>query len=266
MVILCMCANYLNGRRQVQVIYWFPKKRWMKPNKPLLNIMIKLVIIGAGGVGKTNIIRRCVHDEFLQDHKSTIADVYEKHFSSKRKKTSMIFHIYDTAGSDQFPAMNRLVISNGQLFVVVYAVDDRESFEEAKKICTKIYDIKGTVKSIMMVGNKCDIPSSKQIVTTTEAVSAARHMNCKFMESSAKLGINVERIFRESLTFNFDQPKRNDNYTSKNENITNLQRASERLAGKNAIRVLRTFVGNELRRKESSILKHKKHKKTQKNQ
>ena len=162
--------------------------------------MVDLVVLGAGGVGKTNIIRRYIHDEFSQEHKPTIADVYEKHFSSKRRKESILFHIYDTAGSDQFPAMNRLAISKGQLFVVVYAVDDRESFEEAKKICNEIYDLKGTVKSIMMVGNKCDIPSSKQTVTTKEALSAARQMNCKFMESSAKLGINMEKIFRESIT------------------------------------------------------------------
>ena len=180
------------------LINWLPRKLKTGSKRSPVKIMVKLVVLGAGGVGKTNIIRRYIHNEFQQEHEPTIEDVYEKHFSSKKRKESILFYIYDTAGSDQFPAMKRLAISKGQLFVVVYAVDDR--FEEARKICTEIFDLKGEVKSIVMVGNKCDVPSSQQTVSTEEASLAARQMNCKFMECSAKLGINMDKIFRESVT------------------------------------------------------------------
>lgn len=163
-------------------------------------IMVKVVVLGSCGVGKTNIIRRYVHNEFNEDHLPTTEDVYEKYFNFKRKNESILFNIHDTAGSDQFPAMKRLAISKGQAFVVLYAVDDRQSFEEAKKICAEVYELKcGEVKSIMMVGNKCDLPISQQTVSTEEAFVAAKHLRCKFTESSAKLGVNVEKIFRESL-------------------------------------------------------------------
>ncbi len=163
-------------------------------------VMVKVVVLGSCGVGKTNIIRRYVHNEFLADHQPTTEDVYEKYVNFKRKNESILFNIYDTAGTDQFPAMKRLAISNGQAFVVLYAVDNRASFEEAKKICAEVFELKsGQVMSIMIVGNKCDLPSSQQTVSTEEASLAAKQLNCKFTESSAKLGINVEKIFRESL-------------------------------------------------------------------
>lgn len=182
------------------VINWLPRKRKRRSKKPPVKTMLKLVMLGACGVGKTNIVRRYIHNEFLQEHEPTIEDVYEKHFTIKRKKATILFHIYDTAGSDQFPAMKRLAISKGELFVVVYAVDNRASYEEAKKICAEVFDVKGAVKSIVMVGNKCDIPSSQQTVSTEEAALAAQQMNCKFMESSAKLGVNTDKIFRESVS------------------------------------------------------------------
>ena len=172
----------------------------VRGKKSPLTVMVKVVVLGSTGVGKTNIIRRYVHNEFLADHQPTTEDVYKKYFNFKRKNESILFNIYDTAGSDQFPAMKRLAISNGEVFVVLYAIDNRASFEEAKKICAEVFELKsGEVKSIMMVGNKCDLPSSQQVVSTEEAALTAKQLKCKFTESSAKLGINVEKIFRESL-------------------------------------------------------------------
>ncbi|XP_046845422.1 GTP-binding protein Di-Ras2-like [Xenia sp. Carnegie-2017] len=163
-------------------------------------IMVKVIVLGSGSVGKTNIIRRYVHNEFNAEHEPTTEDVYENYFTSKRNKDSILFKIYDTAGSDQFPAMKRLTITQGDAFLVLYAVDDRESFNEAKTICREVFELKSDhVKSIMLVGNKCDLPTSGQAVSTEEASLAAKHLKCKFTESSARLGVNVEKIFRETL-------------------------------------------------------------------
>lgn len=52
-------------------------------------------------------------------------------------------HILDTCGSDEFPAMRTVNIKTGDYFVVMYAVDDRKSFEQALNFCEEIKEIKG---------------------------------------------------------------------------------------------------------------------------
>lgn len=46
----------------------------------------------------------------------------------------------------------------------------------------------------MLVGNKCD-KSYEREVTREEGVDLARSFECEFLETSAKTGVNVERLF-----------------------------------------------------------------------
>ena len=61
----------------------------------------------------------------------------------------------DTCGGNDFPAMRRLEISKGNSFVVVYAIDNRNSFDTCKKIVGKKFinfNGKGRVKIYRVPG------------------------------------------------------------------------------------------------------------------
>jgi DIRAS family, GTP-binding Ras-like 2 len=68
--------------------------------------------------------------------------------------------VTDTAGSHQFPAMQRLSISRGHAFLLIYSICSYSSLEELKPIWQSIKEIKGPEVMpsvpIMVVGNKCD--------------------------------------------------------------------------------------------------------------
>ena len=67
--------------------------------------------------------------------------------------------VTDTAGSHQFPAMQRLSISRGHAFILIYSISSRSSFTELLPIYQDIKEIKGADLPnvpMMLVGNKCD--------------------------------------------------------------------------------------------------------------
>ena len=94
--------------------------------------------------------------------------------------------ITDTAGSHQFPAMQRLSISKGEqkisrhfniylvyifsghAFIMVFSISSRQSLEELKPVLELINEVKGSLEGwpVLLVGNKCDEESGKRQVST----------------------------------------------------------------------------------------------------
>lgn len=90
----------------------------------------------------------------------------------------------DTAGQDDYQTMLDMWISFGEGFLLVFAVNDRESFESLSQRRDRILKIKkGEYCPIMIVGNKCDLP--KRTVTKNEAEELAKSWNTMYIETSA---------------------------------------------------------------------------------
>lgn len=74
-------------------------------------------------------------------------------------KNVCTLQITDTTGSHQFPAMQRLSVSKGHAFVLVYSVTSKQSLEELGPIIMMLKEVKGDQLAdapIMLVGNKKD--------------------------------------------------------------------------------------------------------------
>ena len=155
----------------------------------------KVTLLGAGGVGKSALTLRIISGVFTPTYNPTIEDYY-RHDTNIDGVGPCIVEILDTAGTEQFASMRQLYISNGQAFALIYAVDDRASFEEVKDIYQQIIEVKSRQNiSVVLVGNKCDLDDRRE-VDTWEGEEAAREMcNCPFLETSAKEGTNVFKFF-----------------------------------------------------------------------
>ncbi|NXP53077.1 DIRA2 protein, partial [Heliornis fulica] len=158
----------------------------------------RVVVFGAGGVGKSSLVLRFVKGTFRESYIPTIEDTYRQVISCD--KSICTLQITDTTGSHQFPAMQRLSISKGHAFVLVYSITSRQSLEELKPIYEQICQIKGDVESIpiMLVGNKNDENQNRE-VDSSEGEAMAKKWKCAFMETSAKLNHNVKELFQELL-------------------------------------------------------------------
>lgn len=116
-------------------------------------------------------------------------------------KNICTLQITDTTGSHQFPAMQRLSITKGHAFILVYSVCSKQSLEELRGIWTLIKELKGqeiTQIPVMLVGNKCDENNLRE-VTELDGKAEAASWGVSFMETSAKNNINVTELFQVSL-------------------------------------------------------------------
>lgn len=190
----------------------------------------RVVVFGAGGVGKSSLVLRFVRGTFRESYIPTIEDTYRQVISCNKQVCTL--QITDTTGSHQFPAMQRLSISKGHAFILVYSITSRQSLEELKPIFEEIVEIKGNDIEgipIMLVGNKCDELSRE--VSTAEAAALAKSWNCAHLETSAKTNYNVKELFQELLQLE----KRRTMSLQLETKKTRSQKRKEKLKGKCSI-------------------------------
>ncbi|XP_062557159.1 GTP-binding protein Di-Ras2 [Armigeres subalbatus] len=201
----------------------------------------RVVVFGAGGVGKSSLVLRFIKGTFRESYIPTIEDTYRQVISCNKNICTL--QITDTTGSHQFPAMQRLSITKGHAFILVYSVCSKQSLEELKPIWSLVRELKGEEISqipVMLVGNKCDEPEELREVTNIEGQTEAATWGISFMETSAKENHNVTELFQELLNM------------EKNRNV------SLQLDGKNKKKNKKKMMKEQA--KEEKLLKEKKEK------
>ncbi|OQV24012.1 Ras-related protein Rap-2c [Hypsibius exemplaris] len=155
----------------------------------------KVVVLGSGGVGKSALTVQFVSGHFAEKYDPTIEDFYRKEIEVDQQRC--ILEILDTAGTEQFASMRDLYIKNGQGFVVVYSVTNRQTFQDIKIMKDQIMRVKGVDRvPIILVGNKADLEHLRE-VSSQDALALAQMWDCPFMEASAKSRTNVNELFAE---------------------------------------------------------------------
>ncbi|XP_011203559.1 GTP-binding protein Di-Ras2 [Bactrocera dorsalis] len=160
----------------------------------------RVVVFGAGGVGKSSLVLRFIRGTFRETYIPTIEDTYRQVISCNKNICTL--QITDTTGSHQFPAMQRLSITKGHAFILVYSVCSKQSLEELRPIWQNIKDLKGPDVvniPVMLVGNKNDESTELREVTQAEGQAQATAWGISFMETSAKTNHNVTELFQELL-------------------------------------------------------------------
>jgi small GTP-binding protein len=172
--------------------------------------------LGDTSVGKTSIIKRHVNKTFDENAIATIGiDNIKDEKEFDKKKYS--FKIYDTAGQERYKSISLNYIKLGDGFLLVFAVDKRETFDKLEEWVQNIYDsVPVEEKVIFLVGNKIDSPD--RVVTKEEAEAYAKKKNFTYYETSAKTGEGIEQLFDELYNKIYNLNKKADK-NSKGEKI-----------------------------------------------
>ncbi|KAI9821515.1 MAG: Ras GTPase [Phylliscum demangeonii] len=155
----------------------------------------KLVVVGGGGVGKSCLTIQLIQSHFVDEYDPTIEDSYRKQCMIDEEVA--LLDVLDTAGQEEYSAMREQYMRTGEGFLLVYSITSRQSFEEIVTFQQQILRVKDRdYFPIIVVGNKCDLESERQ-VAKQEGEALARRFGCKFIETSAKSRINVDNCFYE---------------------------------------------------------------------
>ena len=179
-------------------------------------IPLKIAVLGQTLVGKSALTFRFINNKFPNEHDTTIEDSYS--FSAKIDDIHCQLEILDTAGQDDYQTMLDTWINSSDGFVLVYSIDNKESFESTKKRYERILKLKGDQKvAIVIAGNKCDLEESRQ-VSREEVENFCSGNKITFMETSALKVINVKETFlsvaRGLLQINFPEKYKNSGNNS----------------------------------------------------
>ena len=156
-----------------------------------------IVVFGSGAVGKSAMTIQYINGTFVADYDPTIEDSYTKTVQLNNQTYSV--EILDTAGEEEFLSMRLPYIRKGDGFMLIYAIDNRASFEEIEHFHSDIVRNKATSDvPIVLCGNKSDLEDRRE-VTQSEGEVLAHQMNCKFFETSAKTNSNIKEAFEAAV-------------------------------------------------------------------
>ena len=145
---------------------------------------IHIVLFGGSKVGKTAIAKKFLYNEFVEKYEPTIENSYMKSFNIYGKE--LVTTVLDTSGKEAFPAMRSLHISNGDGFLLVYAIDDLESWEIIRQLRDEIIAKRGENVPIVIVANKCDLEEKREIQKIPTEMQVEIEWRNGFIETSAK--------------------------------------------------------------------------------
>ena len=99
--------------------------------------------------------------------------------------------LWDTAGNENFSSIAKAYYMSSSLIVLVYAINNRNSFENIQKWVNDVINNTNENPKFLLIGNKCDLEKDQRQVTTEEAQEYAEDNDMKFIEVSAKEGTNI---------------------------------------------------------------------------
>ena len=178
------------------------------------NYLLKYVIIGDSGVGKSNILLRFINNTFSEEFRSTVGVEFAAKNIIINKNTYRV-QIWDTAGQETFRSISRAYYKNSVCACVVYDISNYSTFESVQSWIEDCKSQSSKTILLILIGNKSVLNDIRQ-VTYDEGAKFAKSNNMIFLETSAKTGDNINEIFDKSVR-KIDQNIIDNKYDLENE-------------------------------------------------
>ena len=160
--------------------------------------LIKLIIIGDSGTGKSNFLFKFIEGRFSPLHVATVGfDYKSKIVTLPKSKKKIKLQIWDTAGQEKYMSVNKNLFQKVQGIILMYDITNRESFERLNMWLNIIKEMANDIP-IILVGNKIDEENKEEngrIIEYSEGEGFGKKNGFQFIEASGLDGTNVDKVF-----------------------------------------------------------------------
>jgi len=161
-------------------------------------ILLKVIILGDSGVGKTSLMNQYVHKKFSNQYKATIgADFLTKEIMLDDKLVTL--QIWDTAGQERFQSLGVAFYRGADACALCYDLTDSKSFDNLdswmEEFLVHAAPRNADKFPFVVLGNKADLAGRRQVPANKVKTWCSQKGDIPAFETSAKEAINVEQAF-----------------------------------------------------------------------
>ncbi|KAG1831872.1 P-loop containing nucleoside triphosphate hydrolase protein [Suillus variegatus] len=166
--------------------------------------VLKFIITGDAGVGKSSLLVRLTDQRFLANPDPTLGVEFGSKLIEIPEEGKIVkLQCWDTAGTESFRSITRSYYRGAAGCLLVYDVTSRKSFTNTQSWLADVREHADPHLTCILVGNKIDLCDEegedasrrRREVSTDEANEWARKEGLLFLEASAKSGSNVDTAF-----------------------------------------------------------------------
>lgn len=167
------------------------------------DLSFKVIVIGDSGVGKSCLTNKATRNIFDSNYNATVGFEFFS-FNLKMFEKVIKLQIWDTCGQELYRSLITNFYRNSSLAIMVYAINNKESFDNVDVWLKELRTHSNPDAKVFLIGNKIDLESERKI-TKEEGENYARSNSFNlFLESSAKTGVNAQKIFIEAARILYD--------------------------------------------------------------
>uniref|UniRef100_A0A3B3BQG2 small monomeric GTPase n=2 Tax=Oryzias melastigma TaxID=30732 RepID=A0A3B3BQG2_ORYME len=165
------------------------------------NLLLKVILLGDGGVGKSSLMNRYVTDRFDSQSFHTIGvEFLNRDLVVDGRLVTL--QIWDTAGQERFKSLRTPFYRGADCCLLTFAVNDSRSFQNLsnwRKEFMNYSDVKDPERfSFVVLGNKVDM-EQREVGEVEARAWCEENGSYPYFETSAKDDTNVTAAFEAAV-------------------------------------------------------------------